>query len=354
MSEVLRANDKFLVNRSNNSYQLEAIDTMAQIQDNDLMLVNRDGESYKITGRDVIDSVNPKRPPNILNVTVTDDNPGGTERFTDCGFTANLAMVEDGLPASSKSIRAYVEGELNTYPFNFSYYKRSAYRRSTACMGSICQPGSSTDTFWEISNENGSSNLEQNGGLAFAYNQPGNSWTNQTRIASSKYGSNTKVSNMTSSVNGALTTLNSGGIMLRSFDASGVTFGPDQQQVGMNFNQATWIRFVWMEHPGFLSQTTYVGDGTAARDIPHTLGQSDPTYVWIDPHIQQTGAAARLWTDDPDYMYLAFTPTNRVDNQDRKYFDPDNNTRSSIRIGGDDLVNKSGVTYTNVCYWRWR
>ena len=39
--------DKFLVNRSNQSYQVEAQNLMAEIQDDDLMLVNRANTSYK-------------------------------------------------------------------------------------------------------------------------------------------------------------------------------------------------------------------------------------------------------------------------------------------------------------------
>ena len=58
----LNAGDKFLVNRNSTSYQFEAVNTMAEIQENDLMLVNRSGTSYKITGLDVVDSLKQKQP----------------------------------------------------------------------------------------------------------------------------------------------------------------------------------------------------------------------------------------------------------------------------------------------------
>ena len=49
--------DKFLVNRSNASYQIEAQALMAKLQDTDLMLVNRDGASFKLTGADIKSSL---------------------------------------------------------------------------------------------------------------------------------------------------------------------------------------------------------------------------------------------------------------------------------------------------------
>ena len=45
--------DKFLVNRSNSSYQVEAKNLMAELQDTDLMLVNRGGVSHKASYADV-------------------------------------------------------------------------------------------------------------------------------------------------------------------------------------------------------------------------------------------------------------------------------------------------------------
>ena len=52
--------DKFLVNRSNSSYQIGAKDLMAELQDTDLMLVNRGGVSYKATGAEIKDSLIPE------------------------------------------------------------------------------------------------------------------------------------------------------------------------------------------------------------------------------------------------------------------------------------------------------
>ena len=51
----LQDSDKFLVNRSDKSYQVTKDNLMAQLQDDDLLLVNRSSNSYKITGKEFKD-----------------------------------------------------------------------------------------------------------------------------------------------------------------------------------------------------------------------------------------------------------------------------------------------------------
>ena len=53
----LQDSDKFLVNRSDKSYQVTKDNLMAQLQDDDLLLVNRSSKSYKITGKEFKDSL---------------------------------------------------------------------------------------------------------------------------------------------------------------------------------------------------------------------------------------------------------------------------------------------------------
>ena len=53
----LQDTDKFLVNRSGNSYQLTTENLMAELRDDDLMLVNRAGVSYKATGLEIKESI---------------------------------------------------------------------------------------------------------------------------------------------------------------------------------------------------------------------------------------------------------------------------------------------------------
>ena len=105
--------DKFLVNRSGSSYNVEQQNLMAQLQDDDLLLVNRNSKSYKITGAEFKDSLS--SPPIIQSVTLTEDDPAGA-RFTSQDFTATAVMLDNGNPASTKSIRGWVEGKLMTTP----------------------------------------------------------------------------------------------------------------------------------------------------------------------------------------------------------------------------------------------
>ena len=103
--------DKFLVNRSGSSYNVEQQNLMAQLQDDDLLLVNRNSKSYKITGAEFKDSLS--SPPIIQSVTLTEDDPAGA-RFTSQDFTATAVMLDNGNPASTKSIRGWVEGSLTS------------------------------------------------------------------------------------------------------------------------------------------------------------------------------------------------------------------------------------------------
>ena len=105
--------DKFLVNRSGSSYNVDQQDLMAQLEDDDLLLVNRNSKSYKITGAEFKGSLS--SPPIIQSVTLTEDDPEGA-RFTSQDFTTTAVMLDNGNPASTKSIRGWVEGQLNSGP----------------------------------------------------------------------------------------------------------------------------------------------------------------------------------------------------------------------------------------------
>lgn len=104
--------DLFLVNRDENSYKIQASNLMATLQDNDLMLVNRGGKSYKITAKEVKDDITPEVPPNLNSVTLTEQTPATSNRFTDQKFDAEAVMDFDGLPPSNKTFTAYVEGSI--------------------------------------------------------------------------------------------------------------------------------------------------------------------------------------------------------------------------------------------------
>ena len=101
----INSGDKFLVNRSNTSYQLEAVNTMAEIQDNDLMLINRGGTSYKITGADVKESLDPLEPPVLQSLTISQNPDGTNRRFTGQTFTCKAIYANIGNPPPTLSIR---------------------------------------------------------------------------------------------------------------------------------------------------------------------------------------------------------------------------------------------------------
>ena len=67
--------DKFLVNRSSSSYQIQA-QNMAELLDTDLMLVNRGGVSYKATGAEIKDSLGPTGFPNKPSIVAPADGAG--------------------------------------------------------------------------------------------------------------------------------------------------------------------------------------------------------------------------------------------------------------------------------------
>ena len=107
----VQSDDKFLVNRDEQSYKVNTEDLMAELKDTDLMLVQRSGQSYKVTGADVKDSVIPATPPVIGTVGLVEDDDSGA-RFTSESFTTTVTMDVDGEPGAALGIKAKVEAEM--------------------------------------------------------------------------------------------------------------------------------------------------------------------------------------------------------------------------------------------------
>ena len=111
----LQDTDKFLVNRSGNSYQLKKETLMAELLDDDLMLVNRAGISYKATGAEIKESFGPEEePPEIDSVELTEVKNG--YRYTDKHFPYTVDMAVDGEPAPGYALKAKLSGTT----FNFA------------------------------------------------------------------------------------------------------------------------------------------------------------------------------------------------------------------------------------------
>ena len=110
--------DTFLVNRDENSFQVQASNLMATIQDDDLMLVNRDGQSYKVTAKEVKDDLGggggTPVPPDLTSASLTEQNPGAEPRFTDQKFDVSASLANQGSPVSTKEIQAKVSGQIIT------------------------------------------------------------------------------------------------------------------------------------------------------------------------------------------------------------------------------------------------
>ena len=100
---TVQNSDKFLVNRSNVSYQVEAQNLMATIQDDDLMLVNRENVSYKVTGLEVKESLDPGPPALTLTVEIA----------------PLIAETGDTLTAS-----AAAAGGVSPYSYTYQWYRR--------------------------------------------------------------------------------------------------------------------------------------------------------------------------------------------------------------------------------------
>ena len=111
MIMAVNPTDKFLVNRSNQSHQVELQNLMADLRDDDLMLVNRGGQSYKATGADIKNSVDTNVAPVIGSVSLAEDSPGG-DRFTDQDFTTTVAMTNTGSPTAQLGVKATLDAKL--------------------------------------------------------------------------------------------------------------------------------------------------------------------------------------------------------------------------------------------------
>jgi hypothetical protein len=107
---TVQPTDKVLVQRATTLHSAPA--DMSTVQDTDLLLINRAGVDYKCTFADWKNSQS--KPPAIASVTLADSPEAG--RFTSGTFRSTVVMTDEGIPASAKGIKAYVEGTLKSHP----------------------------------------------------------------------------------------------------------------------------------------------------------------------------------------------------------------------------------------------
>ena len=131
---TVKDSDKFLVTRSKTSYSVETQNLMAELKDDDLMMVSRGGQAYKATGKDIKDSLKPSNKAPVLDsVSLVEDNPGKDPRFTDQEFVGSASLSDDGIPASTKTFDAYVEGKITATPLT-SEIASSTWNSNTATV----------------------------------------------------------------------------------------------------------------------------------------------------------------------------------------------------------------------------
>ena len=124
--------DVLLVNRANTTYQMTFLELQRSVvdkvrggilisgeplpafNDNDLFLVNRGDVTHTIRFDQLKDSIVIAVPPVLNNVSLVENNPGVSPRFTDQEFTASSYLSNDGIPQSEKTIDAYVQGAILT------------------------------------------------------------------------------------------------------------------------------------------------------------------------------------------------------------------------------------------------
>ena len=105
---TVQPTDKTLVNRAGVDHSAPA--DMSTVQDTDLLLINRAGVDYKCTFADW--KASQTKAPDVGAVTLAD--VAGGSRFTSTAFPVSATMTEDGVPVSTKKLKAYVEGTLKT------------------------------------------------------------------------------------------------------------------------------------------------------------------------------------------------------------------------------------------------
>jgi hypothetical protein len=105
---TVQPTDKVLVQRATTLHSAPA--DMSTVQDTDLILVNRAGVDYHCTFADW--KASQRKPPVIASVTLADSPEAG--RFTSGAFRSTVVMADDGTPASTKGVKAYVQGALKT------------------------------------------------------------------------------------------------------------------------------------------------------------------------------------------------------------------------------------------------
>ena len=105
---TVQTGDQIAVYRGSKLYHAPA--DMSTLQDTDIIVVGRGTKPYKCTFLDW--KASQSKAPVIGGATLADSPEAG--RFTSGTFATTVTMTDDGIPASTKKLKAYVEGTLKT------------------------------------------------------------------------------------------------------------------------------------------------------------------------------------------------------------------------------------------------
>lgn len=104
---TVQAGDVIAVYRGGQLYHAPA--DMSTVQDTDLLVIGRGNVPYKCTFADWKNSQ--AKAPDVGSVVLADSPEAG--RFTSATFASTVTMTEDGVPASTKGLKAWVGGSLS-------------------------------------------------------------------------------------------------------------------------------------------------------------------------------------------------------------------------------------------------
>jgi hypothetical protein len=129
---------------------------------------------------------------------------------------------------------------------------------------------------------------------------------------------------------------------LTAFNANGFSLGADSGTLRVNASLGTYASWTFRKQPKFFDMVTYTGDGTAGRQIPHSLGSvpgciivksTDNTVAWAVYH-SSLGATK--------YMTLNLTDAEATNSN---YWNNTEPTSTAFTVAGTFPTNRSGYAY---------
>ena len=262
------------------------------------------------------------RVPNVASVTLAD--VAGGDRFTSVAFPVSATMGDDGLPVSTKKIKAYVEGQLKSAAQSSAITNVALGPLSNAFATTLYTGNGTAQTI-----TNGI-DLAGAGGLVWIKSRNSalnNLLVDTARGVSSELRSNTSDAAVTPAFTG-----------ISSFTPTGFSLG---EATDYNGGTGTYVSWTFRKAAKFFDVVTYTGTGSA-QAISHALGsvpgfivakRTDNTSDWIVYH-RSRGATKVLTLNSTGAEFTA------------GHWDNTTPTSTQFYVGGGGVSNNiSGSTY---------